>query len=597
MTLDPQSAWPNPRRDLVGRKAESIHEVMIVSRRLVISRFVLIVPILAVGSCGSGSSGSPANPASPSTPQSSLGLTLNSDASSPHVAKFVAVNGVVLDFWKSGSGATVSDVRARRPDGATLEVQFDDTGRLTFLRDPEGASLRVNGHLPGGLVDITVTNKAGASWSGHVQGPVGSLVSHAARPSSQLVDGSSGTQLTGDEIRQGILRIGTFLCSDAFKTIQNFVAVITTGACLIGAGAVLTGVGAPLAIIACIGHAAVEQIIGYGVEQIACPAIAEANAAWNTPQAVRSAVLTEPQSPMPPPYSGAPTPILTARLSVNKAGTGQGTVTSSPAGITCGSDCTEDFVPGTSVTLTSQASTGSTFGGWSGDSDCSDGLVTMSAARTCTATFTLQSSGTPASDYLAYWPLDGNAADSGGGWSGSITGGVIPAPDRTGLSGRALSFDGTTGFINVGQLHPPTSGLTIAFWMKPAVSTTTTGFSLENEIVGDAGGNRGFRIHQGGNALVFQAQGGGCSASITLTPADTTRWMHVAGVYSAGQCFLYVNGQVAASGTGGTMTIGARSLQIGRDTNVATSYWGGLLDEMRLYGRALSAAEIAILAR
>ena len=39
-------------------------------------------------------------------------------------------------------------------------------------------------------------------------------------------------------------------------------------------------------------------------------------------------------------------------LTVGKSGTGSGTVTSSPAGINCGSDCSEAYASGTSVTLT-----------------------------------------------------------------------------------------------------------------------------------------------------------------------------------------------------------------------------------------------------
>jgi hypothetical protein len=79
----------------------------------------------------------------------------------------------------------------------------------------------------------------------------------------------------------------------------------------------------------------------------------------------------------------------THTLAVSKAGTGSGTVTSTPAGIDCGADCSQDYDHGTVVTLTATPDTGSTFAGWSGDGDCSDGSVTMDAARSCTATFTL----------------------------------------------------------------------------------------------------------------------------------------------------------------------------------------------------------------
>ena len=59
-------------------------------------------------------------------------------------------------------------------------------------------------------------------------------------------------------------------------------------------------------------------------------------------------------------------------LTVSKSGTGSGTVTSSPAGIDCGSGCNYDYPEGTEVTLTASAASGSSFAGWSGDCSGTD---------------------------------------------------------------------------------------------------------------------------------------------------------------------------------------------------------------------------------
>ncbi len=77
-------------------------------------------------------------------------------------------------------------------------------------------------------------------------------------------------------------------------------------------------------------------------------------------------------------------------LMVSKSGTGAGTVTSSPAGINCGSDCSETLPSGTSVTLTAAPAADSTFTGWSGSgcSGTSTCTVVMSEARAVTAQFT-----------------------------------------------------------------------------------------------------------------------------------------------------------------------------------------------------------------
>ena len=82
--------------------------------------------------------------------------------------------------------------------------------------------------------------------------------------------------------------------------------------------------------------------------------------------------------------------IATYALTVSKTGTGSGTVTSSPAGINCGTDCTELYNSGTVVTLTAAAATGSSFAGWSGAcTGTGTCTVTMNAAKSVTATFNL----------------------------------------------------------------------------------------------------------------------------------------------------------------------------------------------------------------
>jgi hypothetical protein len=79
---------------------------------------------------------------------------------------------------------------------------------------------------------------------------------------------------------------------------------------------------------------------------------------------------------------------LLVSLSVTVEGAGSGTVSSSPPGITCGVDCSEDFELGSTVTLTPQASPGSAFGGWGGDCTGTGAcVVSMDGVRSVTATF------------------------------------------------------------------------------------------------------------------------------------------------------------------------------------------------------------------
>jgi len=80
--------------------------------------------------------------------------------------------------------------------------------------------------------------------------------------------------------------------------------------------------------------------------------------------------------------------VIKYTLTVGKAGTGSGTVTSSPSGINCGTTCSTSFNSGTVVTLTATPATGSTFAGWSGACTGTGSCkMTMNAAESVTATF------------------------------------------------------------------------------------------------------------------------------------------------------------------------------------------------------------------
>jgi aryl-phospho-beta-D-glucosidase BglC (GH1 family) len=127
-------------------------------------------------------------------------------------------------------------------------------------------------------------------------------------------------------------------------------------------------------------------------------------------------------------------------LSVTKAGAGSGAVTSSPSGISCGSTCVASYSNGTSVTLTAAAASGSTFGGWSGGcSGTGTCTVSMTAARSVTATFNTNSSGTTCANPITFSGNTGNF---------NTAGAVCYRTSATVNGWGCYNFDGRT--INVG---------------------------------------------------------------------------------------------------------------------------------------------------
>jgi endoglucanase len=150
------------------------------------------------------------------------------------------------------------------------------------------------------------------------------------------------------------------------------------------------------------------------------------------------------------------TPPPTFALTVGKAGTGSGTVTSSPPGISCGSDCGESYASGTAVTLTAAAAAGSTFGGWggacSGTGSCS---VTMTAARSVTATF--NTTGTTRSTF----------GNNGNPWAIAAAGTTRIQAENFDTGGQGVAYnDGDAA--NSGGQYRPTEGVDVE-------ATTDTG--------------------------------------------------------------------------------------------------------------------------
>ena len=77
-------------------------------------------------------------------------------------------------------------------------------------------------------------------------------------------------------------------------------------------------------------------------------------------------------------------------VAIDPAGTGSGTVSSNPSGIACGGDCSQDYLAGTSVTLSATPAAGSVFAGWSGACSGTGGcVVPMTINRSVTAKFNL----------------------------------------------------------------------------------------------------------------------------------------------------------------------------------------------------------------
>ena len=161
-----------------------------------------------------------------------------------------------------------------------------------------------------------------------------------------------------------------------------------------------------------------------------------------------------------------------------------------------------------------------------------------------------------------------------------------------GRFGKALSFNGTNAWVTVPDANALdlTSALTIEAWVQP---TTVTGW--RTILLKERGGNLSYGLYSSDDLSLPSGwlRIGNADVSLrgpTALPVGT--WSHVALTYGGGTMRVYVNGsQVATVNRTGSITTSTGALRIGGNA-VWSEYFSGLIDEIRIYSRVLTAAEI-----
>jgi hypothetical protein len=182
------------------------------------------------------------------------------------------------------------------------------------------------------------------------------------------------------------------------------------------------------------------------------------------------------------------------------------------------------------------------------------------------------------------------AADaSGRGNTGTLIG---PTWTTAGRFGGALTFDGVNDRVDVRDTPSLdlTQAVTIEAWVQP--STNSGWRSL---VVKERAGGRAYSLYasdgSGRPASYLRLKSEIGLTAPTALPLNT--WSHVATTYDGATHRLYINGvQVASVARNGKLGTSARSLGIGGNS-VFSEWFSGTIDEVRVYGRALTAAEIA----
>jgi hypothetical protein len=215
----------------------------------------------------------------------------------------------------------------------------------------------------------------------------------------------------------------------------------------------------------------------------------------------------------------------------------------------------------------------------------SGGATTTSAAANITVN---GAAGGPVAAYAFDAGAGSTLADAtSGGHNGTISG---ASWDAAGHSGRALSFDGVDDMVTIAD-HSDfdfTSTFTIESWVKPR---TLSGYRMV--VLKEAPpSSLAYGLYAG--AAGGPRPSGWTETGGAVSPSDipTGGWTHLATTYSGGTIRLYVNGALVASETAFAPPVTSGALRIGGNSVWEFETFDGLIDDVRLYDRALTAAEI-----
>lgn len=170
-----------------------------------------------------------------------------------------------------------------------------------------------------------------------------------------------------------------------------------------------------------------------------------------------------------------------------------------------------------------------------------------------------------------------------------------PTTNVDAIRGQGITTNGTSQYFGVGSTLPATNGSwSLCYWMKPtSFSGVAWGILSPNQIWD------GF-YSSGGRSLTPVRQinfGSGVTAPGILVAG---RWYHVCFAKSSTQMWAYGNGQGATANPvtiNQTPALGDQRLYFGTDNQLGgfSNYWGGTVDDIRLYNRQISDGEVKMI--
>lgn len=194
---------------------------------------------------------------------------------------------------------------------------------------------------------------------------------------------------------------------------------------------------------------------------------------------------------------------------------------------------------------------------------------------------------------IGYYRMDGDANDaSGNNAHGAVQGNAVLVPDRFGVANRAFSLAaGGKIFANIPNIPVGAADRTISVWAKWSGLSFVNAAHVANWGSTGSGELFGVGVFKNNEWYTFGFdEPNGYDLSSTVV-ADT-QWHHIVGMYQSGVMKVYVDGTLKASNPKVLNTIFTYLFIGNRPDEPNDSYFTGSVDEVRIYNRAISDAEV-----
>ncbi len=163
----------------------------------------------------------------------------------------------------------------------------------------------------------------------------------------------------------------------------------------------------------------------------------------------------------------------------------------------------------------------------------------------------------------------------------------------TGRIGGALDLDGSNDYVDCGNAQSLniTGQITLSVWVKPR----NAGNSQHQHFLGKGDNSYVIKQNSWNNLEIVIYIGGWKVATLPMDSSYNNVWHHFVGAYDGSQIKLYVNGELrATTKQTGAINTNAVTVRVGSEVN--RRFYSGLVDDARIYNRALSDIEVKKLA-